>query len=74
MDVLVRFDTDHLSRIEKPTFFRNLNSQIADDELFCNTAIKVAEDRLEEVRPVFENWDVPIEIYHITEVDHHDRL
>lgn len=72
MDVIVRFDVDHLNYVEKPEFFRALNDRITDDELFCNTAIKIPEDRFDAVRPAFDRWDVPTETYRVTEVERHD--
>lgn len=71
-DVLIRFDVDHLSYVEEPSFRRDLDDRLTGEERFCNTAIRVPEDRLEEVRPAFERWEIPIELYRIAAVDHRE--
>lgn len=68
MELIIRFDVDHLNHIEKPNFFHELNDRIADEELFCNKAVKIPEGKRDEVEPAFERWDVPTETYRVEEV------
>lgn len=72
MDVIVKFDASKLNHVEKPNFFRELNDRIEEEELFCDEAIKVPEEKLDGVRPAFDQWDVPIEIYHVRQKEADD--
>lgn len=61
MYVIMWFEVCYLIHVEKPEFCSALNGRIADDELFCHTAMKVPKERLGGVPLPFDRGDVPVE-------------